>query len=151
VAVAGVVPGARGIPVSWEKSEPSHYTTCAAPTAAGGRQVPGASGKPAPDNAPAAALVTGTAALICSLLPKTGEELSGQYVQRIYEVLCRSCDTTVLGRPTFDPRIGYGLINADRAVRKEVAAYREKMNQVEARFKKRMEERAAEEQKEKQD
>lgn len=149
VAVAGVVPGARGIPVPWEKSELSHYTTCAAPTAVAGRGNPATSGSLAPDNAPAAALVTGTAALICSLLPKTGEELSGQYVQRIYEILCRSCDSKILGQPSFHPRTGYGLINADRAVRKEVGAYREKMNQVETRFKKRMEERAVQEQKEK--
>ena len=149
VAVAGVVPDARGIPVPWEKSELSHYTTCAAPTAVGGRRSPATSGSLVPDNAPAAALVTGTAALICSLLPKTGEELSGQYVQRIYEILCRSCDSAILGQPSFHPRTGYGLINADKAVRKEVGAYREKMNQVEAKFKKRMEERAAQEQKEK--
>jgi hypothetical protein len=150
VAVAGVVPGVRRKPAPWEKSELSHYTTCAAPTVAGGSQVLGTSSLTAQDNSPAAALVAGTAALICSLLPKTGEELSGQYVQRIYEILCRSCDSSVLGPSSFHPRVGYGLIRADRAVREQVPAYKEKMNQVESRFKKRMEERAAEQQKEKQ-
>jgi hypothetical protein len=89
--------------------------------------------------------------LICSLLPKTGEELSGQYVQRIIEVLCRSCDGASLGRPGFDPRTGYGLIDADRAVRRAVPAYKEKMAGVEANFKRRAEERAAKERERKND
>ena len=151
VAVAGVVPGRGGIPVPWDKSEHSHFTTCAAPTAVGGGPNASASGSPVPDNVPAAALVAGTSALICSLLSKTGEELSGQYVQRIYEVLCRSCDGAVLGRPGFDPRTGYGLIDADRAVSREVPAYKEKMTRVEANFKKRAEERAAKERESKKD
>jgi hypothetical protein len=95
--------------------------------------------------------VAGTSALISSLLPKTGEELSGQYVQRITEILCRSCDGAALGRPGFDPRTGYGLIDANRAVSREVPAYQEKMAQVEANFKKRAEERAAKEREGKKD
>ena len=148
VAVGGVVLGARGTPVVWEASEPSHYTTCAAPAASGGGPGAAASAFSSPDNVPAAALVAGTSALISSLLPRTGEELSGQYVQRISEVLCRSCDGAALGRPGFDPRTGYGLIDADRAVRRAVPAYKEKMAQVEADFKKRAEARAAKEKRE---
>lgn len=144
-AVGGVVLSPRGTPEAWAASEPSHYTTCAAPTATKGGPRAAASGLLSLGNAPAAALVAGTSALICSLLPKTGEELSGQYVQRVYEVLCRSCDGGAVGRPGFDPRTGYGLIDAERAVRQAVPAYKEKMAQVEASFKKRMEERTAKE------
>jgi hypothetical protein len=86
----------------------------------------------------------GLAAILSPHIPKTGKELPGQYVQRIAEILHKSADPKILGFATFDPRIGYGLIDAEKAVGPAVLTYTKKMNELDETFKKRMAQRAKE-------
>ncbi|MEW5901287.1 MAG: S8 family serine peptidase, partial [Acidobacteriota bacterium] len=139
VAVAGVTAGRKDKPVLWDLSGPSHYTAVAAPAVLR----PGDS----PDPAVAVALPAGLVALIASRVPKTGKELNGQYVQRVMEILVKSADPQILGYQSFDPKAGYGLINAQKTVEQGIPSYLEKMTQVEEDFKKRMARRAEEEEK----
>lgn len=136
IAVAGVVPDLSKRPVAWEETGASHYTSVSA-SAVIGKNI----NRNPPDNSLAAASVAGLAALISSRTPKTGSELGGQYFQRVYEILTRSADPHVLGYGSFDPRIGYGLINAERSVNQELETYLEKMKEIEDNFKRRMKER----------
>jgi hypothetical protein len=90
-------------------------------------------------------MTAGLAALVSSTLPKTGQELPGQYVERIREILAKSANPQILGYKSFNPKTGYGLIDAQKTVGEGVPAYRKKMKQIEDDFKKRMERSAKEE------
>jgi hypothetical protein len=136
LAVAGVTAEGKGRPLPWALSSPSKSTSVAAPA------FPGA-GIP-PSNAYAVSACGGLAAILSPHIPKTGKELPGQYVQRIAEILHKSADPKILGFETFDPRIGYGLIDAEKAVGPAVQAYTKKMNELDETFKKRMAQRAKE-------
>lgn len=134
VAVAGVVPGPMNTPVLWKKSVSSHYTSVSAPAAVGDDRI-------TPDNSWAAAVTAGLVALISSRIPKSKRELRGQYFQRVYEVLTKSAQPQVLGYRSFNPIMGYGLINAELSVNEVLESYLEKMKTIEANFQKRLEER----------
>ena len=136
IAVAGATAEGKGRPLPWALSSPSKSTSVAAPA------FPGA-GIP-PSNAYAVSACGGLAAILSPHIPKTGKELPGQYAQRIAEILHRSADPKVLGFATFDPRIGYGLIDAEKAVGPAVQTYTKKMNELDETFKKRMAQRAKE-------
>ena len=56
----------------------------------------------------------------------------------------KSADPKILGFATFDPKIGYGLIDAEKAVGPAVQTYIKKMTELEDYFKKRMAQRAKE-------
>ena len=142
IAVAGVVPGTMNKPVFWEKSGASHYTSVSAPAIAGelkGQMTSNVKTSLSPNNSWAVAFCGGLVALISSRIPKTEKELHGQYFQRIYEILTKSAGPLVLGYKSFNPRIGYGLINAERSVHEGLEAYLEKMRKIEENFKKRLE------------
>ncbi len=135
IAVAGA-DERGGRPVPWAPSTPSKWAAVTAPALVG----PGI----APSNAYAVGACGGLAALISPQIPKTGKELPGQYVQRIAEIMKKSADPKILGFATFDPKIGYGLIDAEKAVGPAVRTYIKKMNELEDYFKKRMARRAKE-------
>jgi hypothetical protein len=135
LGVAGVVPAGDGKATWWEGSGASNFNALAAPalvTAAGD-----AASLP-PSNAWAAAATAGIAALLVSRLEPTENELDGQYVQRVFEVLTRSADARALGAATFSPRFGYGLIDASAALGPRLAAYLHKMKGIEDEFSKRL-------------
>ncbi|OGD20874.1 MAG: hypothetical protein A2W03_02685 [Candidatus Aminicenantes bacterium RBG_16_63_16] len=117
-------------------SSPSKSTAVTAPAFVG-------AGIP-PSNAYAVGACGGLAALISPKIPKTGKELPGQYVQRIAEIMKKSADPGILGFAGFNPKIGYGLIDAEKAVGPAVQTYIKKMNELEDYFKKRMAQRAKE-------
>jgi hypothetical protein len=134
IAVSGVHWDQQDWLVPWGLSAPSHYTMVSAPAAldpAG----------PASQNV-AAAMTAGLAALISSQIPRSVNELSGQYVQRIREILAKSANPKLLGFDGFDPRVGYGLIDARNAVEEEIPAYLKKTKEIEDDMKKRLERRA---------
>ena len=95
-----------------------------------------------PSNAYAVSACGGLAALVSPQVPKTGKELPGQYVQRIAEILHKSADPKILGFATFNPKIGYGLIDAEKAVGPTARDYIERMAKIEDNFKKNMARRA---------
>ena len=76
-----------------------------------------------PSNAYAVSACGGLAALIAPKIPKTGNELPGQYVQRIAEIMKKSANPEILGFRDFNPKIGYGMIDAEKAVGPEVRTY----------------------------
>ncbi len=134
IAVAGSAYDKGHRPVPWALSAASKSTSVSSPAFIG-------EGIP-PSNAYAASASGGLAALISQQIPKSGKELPGQYVQRIAEVMQKSADPAVLGFRTFNPRIGYGLIDAEKAVGPAVQTYVKKMNELDDYFKKRMAQRA---------
>ena len=136
ISVAGAALGAGGRPVPWALSSPSRSTAFTAPAFAG-------EGIP-PSNAHAVGACGGLAALVASKIPKTEKELPGQYVQRIAEIMKKSADPGALGFADFDPKIGYGLIDAEKAVGPVLEAYIKKMAEIEDSFNKRMAQRAKE-------
>jgi len=136
IAVAGAVLGTGHRPAPWALSSPSKSTAVTAPAFVG-------AGIP-PSNAYAVGACGGLAALISPKIPKTGKELPGQYVQRIAEIMKKSADPGILGFAGFNPKIGYGLIDAEKAVGPAVQTYIKKMNELEDYFKKRMAQRAKE-------
>jgi len=136
IAVAGAAAEGRNRPIPWALSSPSKSTAVTAPASAG----PGI----APSNAYAVSACGGLAALVSPNIPKTGKELPGQYVQRIAEILKKSADPKILGFATFNPKIGYGMIDAQKAVGPAVQTYTKKMNELDDSFKKRMAQRAKE-------
>jgi subtilisin family serine protease len=136
LSVAGATLDGGGRPAPWPMSAASKLTIVAAPVAF----VPGI----APSNAYAAGAATGLAALVSTKVPKTGKEYPGQQVQRVFEILKKSADPGILGFRTFNPRVGYGLINAENAVGAAAQAFIIKMNKTDEHFAKRMAERAKE-------
>lgn len=152
IAVVGVIPGQGNKPVFLEKSVVSNFTSVAAPAFLGkleGEKSANTEDRIADSHSWAAAVVGSLAALISSKIPKTEKELSGQYFQRIYEILTKSADPSLLGFRSFTPKAGYGLVNAEVSVNKGLKDYLEKMRKIEEEFKKRMEERAKQEEEEK--
>ncbi len=151
VAVAGVVPSKEDKPIAWKMSGESFYTSVAASATIydidGIKEVIPES--MIRDNSWAAAFTCGLVALISSQISKTGEDLKGQYFQRIYEIVTRSANPHILGFKKFLPKAGYGLIDAEKSVNEGLKSYLVKMKQVEENFKKRMEEIAKREQEEK--
>jgi subtilisin family serine protease len=142
VAVGGVIPDKNERPVLWKNTGSSHYTSVSAPAE-------GMAAFIEPDNAWAASMTAGLVALLASRIPKSDKELQGQYFQRVYEVLIRSSQPGKLGFRTFDPRMGYGLIDAGLSVTKAVADYLVRMQKIEENFQKRMKERQKQEEEEK--
>ncbi len=130
IAVAGAATEGPGRPTPWALSSPSKSTAVTAPASVG-------AGIP-PSNAYAVGACGGLGALLSPNIPKTGKELPGQYMQRIAEILDKSADSKILGFATFNPKIGYGLIDAQKAVGPAVQAYIKKMNELDASFNKRM-------------
>jgi hypothetical protein len=137
IAVSGVIWDRKNKLVPWESTAPSNYTTVASPAAA--------ERDSAASMTTATATTAGLVALLASKLPKTGKELPGQYVQRIREILANSANPRLLGFQSFNPAIGYGLIDAQKTIAVGVPAYEKKMQKIEEDFKKRMERRAKEE------
>lgn len=138
VAVGGVIPDKNNSPVLWSNTGSSHYTSVSAPAE-------GMAAFLEPDNAWAASMTAGLVALLASRIPKSDKELRGQYFQRVYEVLIRSSQPGKLGFRTFEPRMGYGLIDAGLGVTKGVADYLVRMKKIEEDFQKRMKERQKQE------
>jgi hypothetical protein len=136
IAVAGAAGEGKGRVLPWAPSSPSKSTAVTAPAFPG-------SGI-APSNAYAVSACGGLTALLSPNIPKTGKELPGQYVQRIAEILKKAADPKILGFATFDPKIGYGLLDAENAVGPAVRTYVKKMNELDDTFKKRMAQRAKE-------
>jgi hypothetical protein len=134
IAAAGADDASGPVLRPWRLSAPAKETAVTAPAFIG----PGVP----PSNAYAAGACGGLAALVSARLPKTGKELPGQYVQRIAEILKMSADPKVLGFRTFNTRIGYGLIDAEKTVGEGLRTYIEKMNALDENFKKRMARRA---------
>jgi len=132
LAAAGAVPAAGNRLAPWALSAPSKRTAVAAPAFVGR----------GPSNAYAASACAGLAALVSPLIPKTEKELPGQYVQRIAEILEKSADPRALGFSSFDPKIGYGLIDAPKSVGSGLQTYIKRMTALEEYFNKRMAERA---------
>jgi len=130
LAVAGAVPGPGGRLAPWPSSAASKYTVVAAPASF----VPGG----APSNAYAAGVVGGLAALVSTRVPKTGKEFQGQQVQRVLEILKSSADPAAVGFRSFNPVVGYGLIDAEKAVGPAARAFVKKMTETDERFAKRM-------------
>jgi hypothetical protein len=136
IAVAGASGEGKDHPTPWAPSSPSKSTAVTAPA------FPGAG--LAPSNAYAVSACGGLTALLSPNIPKTGKELPGQYVQRISEILKKAADPKILGFATFNPKIGYGLLNAENAVGPAVRTYTKKMNELDDTFKKRMAQMAKE-------
>jgi hypothetical protein len=136
IAVAGTGYKMGNRPAPWALSSPSKSTAVSAPAFVG-------AGIP-PSNAYAVSACGGLAALISPRIPKTGKELPGQYVQRIAEIMKKSADARMLGFADFNPKSGYGLVDAEKAVGPAVQTYIKKMNDLEDNFKKRMALRAKE-------
>jgi subtilisin family serine protease len=142
VAVGGVIPDKNKRPVLWKNTGSSHYTSVSAPAE-------GMAAFIKRDNAWAASMTAGLVALLASRIPKSDKELCGQYFQRVYEVLIRSSQPEKLGFRTFDPRMGYGLIDAGLGVTRGVADYLVRMQKIEENFQKRMKERQKQEEEKK--
>ncbi len=136
IAVAGAAGEGKGRPIPWALSSPSKATAVAAPA------FPGA-GLP-PSNAYAVSACGGLTAILAPNIPKTGKEYPGQYVQRIAEILKKAADPKILGFATFNPKIGYGLLDAEKALGPALRTYTQKMNELDANFQKRMAQRAKE-------
>jgi subtilisin family serine protease len=134
VAVSGAFWDFQNRLIPWNISAPSERTLLTAPA--------GLDPNAAPGFQVAAAMTAGLAALISSQVPKPAEELNGQYVQRIREIMVKSSDPGKLGLEAFDPRIGYGLIDARKALEETTPAYLKKAKEVEDDMKKRLERRA---------
>lgn len=152
IAVVGVIPDQENKPVFLEKSVASNFTSVSAPALLGkleGEESADTKARVVHSHSWAAAVVGSLAALISSKIPKTEKELSGQYFQRIYEILTKSANPSLLGFKSFTPKAGYGLVNAQMSVDQGLKAYLKKMRKIEEEFKKRMEERAKQEEKEK--
>jgi len=130
VAVAGAVDHGGNYLAPWAHSATSKSTAVAA-VALVDPEIP-------PSNAYAASACAGLAALISREIPKNGKELPGQYVQRIAEIMKKSANPGILGFRDFNPKIGYGLINATNAVGPAVQTYVKKMKALEDYFNKRM-------------
>lgn len=148
IAVVSVFPDQEIKPVFLEKSVVSNYTSVAAPVFLWKLEMEESAdtkGQIVHSNSQAAAIVGSLAALISSKIPKTGEELSGQYFQRIYEILTKSANPSLLEFKSFTPIAGYGLVNAEMSVTQGLKAYLEKIRKIEEDFKKRMQERAKQE------
>lgn len=90
----------------------------------------------------AAGLCGAAAALIAAKMPPVPEDLSGQYFQRIREVLIRSAAKHILQQKHFDPPMGYGLLDIENAVGKELNAYLVHRKKIEEDYKRRLAERA---------
>lgn len=142
VAIGGIIADKKNRPVLWQNTGSSHYTSVSAPAE-------GMAAFIEPDNAWAASMTAGLVALLISRIPKSDKELRGQYFQRVYEVLIRSSQPGKLGFRTFDPRMGYGLIDAGLGVTKGVADYLVRMKKIEENFQKRMKERQKQEEEKK--
>jgi len=56
-------------------------------------------------------------ALIVSEYPRTGEEAPGAYAQTLIDLVVQSADPHKVGYEGFTPECGYGLIDAEKAVR----------------------------------
>ncbi len=143
IAVIGVIPGLGNKPVFLEKSVVSNYTSVAASAYLGkleGKKSAVVESQFVDSNSWAAAIVGSLTALISSKIPKTGKELSGQYFQRIYEILTKSANPKLLGFESFTPKAGYGLVNAEMSVNQGLKGYLEKMRKIEENFEKRLEE-----------
>jgi len=56
-------------------------------------------------------------ALIVSEYPRTGEETPGTYAQTLIDLVVQSADPYKVGYQGFTPECGYGLIDAEKAVR----------------------------------
>lgn len=136
IAVSGVLWDRKNKLVPWDLTAPSNCTLVASPAAADKGS--------APSMAIAAASTAGLAALIASKLPKTEKDLPGQYVQRIREILAKSANPRLLGFLSFNPAVGYGLIDAQKTIEEGVPAYKKKMQKIDEDFKKRMEQRTKE-------
>lgn len=128
LAVAGAAWG-RGNMLAPISASVTHFTDLTAPVPLSSMQ---------PGSAAAAGLCAGAAAMIVSLMQPGEEELSGQYFQRIREILVRSADPDSLGGSFFDPATGYGLLNAAVAVGKELEEYKKRRIQIEENLKKRL-------------
>ncbi len=136
LAAAGTILNGAGRPVPWPSSVPSKRTLVAAPA----DFVPGTP----VSNVSAAGAAAGLAALLSARVPRTGKEYPGQQVQRVYEILKQSSDPKTLGFETFHARVGYGLINAERAVGPSAEAFIKKMKETDERFDKNMARRTKE-------
>ena len=130
ISAAAAVPDAQGNPIPWNLSAASHHLALAAPAVFWKDGLI--------DPSLTAAACGSLAALIAERIPRTGKDLAGQYVQRIYEVLIRSANPAVMGFKSFNPKVGYGLIDAGSAVGKTAQAYLLKMKKTEDDFNKRM-------------
>ncbi len=128
IAVAGVP-----IPAKPGKSTGSRYTDFAAPALAGTGPASAAT---------AAAFGAGIAALATELMPPAPDVLRGQYFENLREVLVKASDARPFGVVVFDPTVGYGLIDADRATGTELEAYRARNVEVVEGMKKRLAQRA---------
>jgi subtilisin family serine protease len=148
IAVVGVIPDKRNKPVFLNESVISHYTSVAAPAlivdfgvkepvSTGGHSDGGYSG--------AAAVAGSLTALISSKISKTENELSGQYFQRIYDILTKSANPAPVGFKSFTTKAGYGLIDAGKSVGQGLKIYLEKMRKIDENFKKRLKERQKQE------
>jgi subtilisin family serine protease len=60
-------------------------------------------------------------ALIVSEYPRTGREAPGAYAQSLIDLVLRSTDPHKVGYEGFTPECGYGLIDAEKAVRRAQA------------------------------
>jgi len=60
-------------------------------------------------------------ALIVSEYPRTGEEAAGAYAQALIDLVVQSADPHKVGYEGFTPECGYGLIDAEEAVRRAQA------------------------------
>jgi hypothetical protein len=130
IALAGAAGQAGNRLVPWAHSAASKSTAVTA-VALVGPMI-------APSNAYAASAGAGLAALISQEMPKNGKELPGQYVQRIAEIMKKSANPGILGFRDFNPKIGYGLIDAPDAIGPEIKTYTQKMKALEEYFNKRM-------------
>jgi hypothetical protein len=126
----------------------SHYTSVVAPAFPGmmeGEESADVEGQYAYINSRAAAVAGSLAALISSKISKTENELSGQYFQRIYDILTKSANPVPVGFKSFTPKAGYGLIDAGMSVGQGLKIYLEKMRKIDENFKKRLKERQKQE------
>lgn len=138
LAVAAVTADRSGRLEPMPSAAASHSIDLAAPAFGGAAKA---------DPSVAAALAGGAAALVAALMPPTEDELSGQYFQRIREILVHAADAGALDSVHFHPRTGYGLLNAEQAVGPGLEAYRVKRKQMEEDYQRRLKARAeAEEQ-----
>jgi hypothetical protein len=133
IAVAGADEAGSGLR-PWALSSPSMATAVTGPAYIGAN-IP-------PSNAYAAAVTGGLAARLVTALPRGDKELPGQYVQRIAEVLKKSADAGLLGFGTFDPKIGYGYIDARRTLGQGLETYIKRRTAIDDNFNKRMAQRA---------
>lgn len=131
VAVAGLLPREEAAR-PWEGSGSSHFTTVAAPSTLAGAGAPALVSHPRLSWAPA--MTAGLVSLIASRIEPTATELRGQYFQRIYEVLTKSANPHLAGANGFDPRMGYGVIDAADAVGPATETYLARMREIEEAF-----------------